>query len=108
MITLRSYVIDDGWQDTSADWSKSGVWVANNKFPDDMAESKAAVEAAKSELGLWLSPGCLFGAQPAIGKMRAAGWRALDPWMSLTGPEYMDALEKRMVVQAGSPPFPGT
>ena len=46
--------------------------------------------------------GKCFGGQPAIPKMRAAGWRALDPWMSLTGADYMDALEKRMIQLAAS------
>ncbi|MEQ1861623.1 MAG: hypothetical protein ABMA13_17015 [Chthoniobacteraceae bacterium] len=99
---LRAYVIDDGWQDTAKDWTKEGVWPVNEKFAPDFVRSREEVARAKSALGLWLSPGCLFGGQPALPKMRAAGWRALDPWMSLTGPEYMDALEKRLVQLAAS------
>ena len=99
---LRAYVIDDGWQDTGKDWTKGGVWPVNEKFAADFGKSREEVVRAKSALGLWLSPGCVFGGQPAIPKMRAAGWRALDPWMSLTGPDYMDALEKRMVQLAAS------
>ncbi|BCX49423.1 hypothetical protein HAHE_33310 [Haloferula helveola] len=98
---LRAYVIDDGWQDTGADWTKSGVWPVNGKFDKDFARSFAATRAADSRLGLWLSPGCLFGAQGAIGKMREAGWESLDPWMSMTGEDYMKALEERMVALAG-------
>ncbi len=94
---LRAYVIDDGWQDTARDWTKTGVWPANEKFGSNFENSRAEIARAKSALGLWLSPGCLFGAQRAIPKMREAGWRALDPWMSMTGTHYMDALEKRMV-----------
>ena len=93
---LRAYVIDDGWQDAQADWSKTGVWQVNGKFDSNFAECRAAVAEAKSSLGLWLSPGCLFGAEKAIPNMKAAGWRALDPWMSMAGEDYMSALEARM------------
>lgn len=99
---LRAYVIDDGWQDTAKDWSKGGVWPVNAKFDPSFAKSHEEVAKAKSALGLWLSPACAFGGQPAIPKMRAAGWRTLDPWMSMTGDAYMDALEKRMVELAKS------
>lgn len=99
---LRSYVIDDGWQDNAQDWTKSGVWPINGKFSNDFTDSKAAVAAAKSSLGLWLSPGCLFGAQGAIPKMREGGWQALAPWMSMTGEKYMAALELRMLALAAS------
>lgn len=99
---LRAYVIDDGWQDTAKDWSKVGVWPVNQKFAPDFKQAREEVEKAKSSLGLWLSPGCLFGGQPAIPKMRAAGWRSLDPWMSMTDPDYMSALELRMVELAAS------
>lgn len=99
---LRAYVIDDGWQDTAKDWTKEGVWPVNGKFAADFGKSREEVVQAKSALGLWLSPGCVFGGQPAIPKMRDAGWRALDPWMSMTGTDYMDALEHRMVQLAAS------
>lgn len=100
---LQAYVIDDGWQDTKADWSKSGVWPENGKFADDFKACRKTIADAGSHLGLWLSPGCLFNAQPAIPSMRAAGWRTLDPWMSLAGEPYMTSLEKRLVALAASP-----
>ncbi len=93
---LRAYVIDDGWQDTAKDWTKEGVWPVNDKFDPDFRRSREEIARAQSSLGLWLSPGCLFGAQRAIPRMREVGWRTLDPWMSMTGTHYMDALEKRM------------
>ncbi len=93
---LSMYVIDDGWQDTQADWSNQ-VWKVNAKFDPDFASTLAAVKAADSRLGLWLSPGCLFGASRQVPKLRAEGFEALDNWMSLAGPKYMDALERRMV-----------
>jgi hypothetical protein len=94
--SLVNYVIDDGWQDTSADWSAK-VWQVNGKFDKDFASSKKAVTEAKSELGLWLSPGCLFGAQGAVPSMREKGLEALGSWMSLAGPRYMKLLEDRMI-----------
>ena len=93
---LEAYVIDDGWQDKGADWSK-GVWPVNGKFDPSFEGGFKAVAAAGSKLGLWLSPGALFGASAAIPKMKSAGFRSLDPWMSLRDPAYTDLLEKRMV-----------
>ena len=93
---LSMYVIDDGWQDTTADWSKK-AWKVNWKFDPDFASSRQAVTAAKSKLGLWLSPGCLFGANPQVPKLRAQGFEAMDNWMSMAGPRYMQALEDRML-----------
>lgn len=90
---LAAYVIDDGWQDTS-DWSDT-VWKVNGKFDPDFSDSMAAAKAAGSNLGLWLSPGSIFGGQPAIPSMRKAGFRALDPWMSIADPLYMDKLTTR-------------
>ncbi|MCA9265270.1 MAG: hypothetical protein KDA60_15525, partial [Planctomycetales bacterium] len=92
---LSAYVIDSGWMDTT-DWSET-VWRVNGKFSPDLRESRDAARNAGSKLGLWISPGCLFGAQSAIGPMRAAGMEAIDPWMSMAGPNYMDQLEARMV-----------
>ncbi|SHJ22820.1 hypothetical protein SAMN02745181_1501 [Rubritalea squalenifaciens DSM 18772] len=98
---LSAYVIDDGWQDKGADWSKTGVWPINkSRFSEDFAASRKVLKGISSDLGLWMSPGCLFGAQAAIPKMKAAGWQSLDPWMSMTGEDYMNSLEKRMIYLA--------
>lgn len=93
---LSMYVIDDGWQDVQADWSDK-VWKVNDKFDPDFASTLADVKAADSRLGLWLSPGCLFGASRQVPKLREKGFEALDNWMSIAGPKYMDALEARML-----------
>lgn len=92
---LSRYVIDDGWQDSGADWSDM-VWKVNQKFDSDFAATRKAVAAAGSQLGLWLSPGCLFGARRQVPKLREQGFEALDDWMSMAGPRYMQALEDRM------------
>jgi len=93
---LKAYVIDDGWQDTKADWSDK-VWKVNSKFDKDFARCKTAITKRNSKLGLWLSPGCLFGAQGAIPGMKKLGWESIAPWMSMAGPKYMGKLEERMV-----------
>ena len=93
---LSMHVIDDGWQDIGASWSDR-VWKVNGKFDADLSGSVAATRAARSRLGLWLSPGCLFGASGQVPKLKALGYEALEPWMSLAGPRYMRALEDRMV-----------
>jgi hypothetical protein len=94
---LDAYVIDDGWEDAKADWSDT-VWKVNEKFEPDFTSSVQAVTAAKSRLGLWLSPGCLFNARTEVAKMREQGFEALDNSMSMAGPRYMQALEDRLVV----------
>ncbi len=98
---LKAYVIDDGWQDCRADWSDM-VWKVNSKFDSDFASVKKVMTASKSKLGLWLSPGCLFGAQRAIPGMQKLGWESIAPWMSMAGPKYMAKLEERMVGLAGN------
>lgn len=90
---LAAYVIDDGWQDT-ADWSDT-VWKVNGKFDPTFSDCRAAAKAAGSNLGLWLSPGAVFGGESAIPSMRKAGYRALDPWISMADPLYMDKLTTR-------------
>lgn len=92
---FKAYVIDDGWQDTR-DWTDS-VWKVNSKFDPDLQTSREAAQAAESRLGIWLSPGCLFGASSAIPAMKEAGLESIDPWMSMAGPKYMELLEKRLV-----------
>ena len=93
---LQACVIDDGWQDAGKDWSDK-VWKVNGKFDPDFASTLDGTRAAETSLGLWLSPGCNFGAQSAVGKMRKSGLEALDHWMSMAGPKYMQLLEDRMV-----------
>ena len=93
---LSMYVIDDGWQAGGEGWSNK-LWNVNNKFDADFASSRKAVAEAQSKLGLWLSPGCLFGAGGQVKKLRARGFEALDNYMSMAGPRYMQALEDRML-----------
>ena len=93
---LKAYVIDDGWQDVSADWSDK-AWKVNSKFDADFSTSFKNVELAGSKLGLWLSPGCLFGAQPAARNYREQGFETMGKWMSMAGPKYMQLLEDRML-----------
>ena len=94
---LSAYVIDAGWQNAQTDWSDK-VWKVNEeRFDPDFSTSFGSVKAASSTLGLWLSPGCNFGARPAVPLMRKKGLEALDEYMSLAGPKYMQLLEDRML-----------
>lgn len=95
---LKAYVIDDGWQDSNAksDWSDQ-VWKVNGKFDPHFESSQKTVADAKSTLGLWLSPGCNFGAKRVVPSLREKGWGGLTNYMSLANTKYMDMLEERMV-----------
>ena len=95
---LKAYVIDDGWQDTGkgVTWTDK-TWKVNAKFDRDFAASFQATRDAQSHLGLWMSPGCNFGARRMVARYREAGFEALDNTMSLAGPKYMNLLESRMV-----------
>jgi len=46
---LSRYVIDDGWQDTGADWSDM-VWKVNHKFDSNFAATRKACTDADSQL----------------------------------------------------------
>lgn len=95
---LDAYVIDDGWEDVSetADWSAK-VWTTNKKFKPDFTDCFQAVERANSHLGLWLSPGCFFGARTMLPRMKKYGYETLSYAMSLTGESYMRKLEERIL-----------
>ncbi len=93
---LKAYVIDDGWEDVNANWSEK-AWKVNQKFENNFDYSKSAVQQAASNLGLWLSPGCLFGAQPAALRFREQGFEVLGNWMSMAGPRYMQLFEDRIL-----------
>jgi len=93
---LRAYVIDAGWQTKNDDWTDK-TWKVNEKFDPDFASSRTHAERAGSRLGLWLSPGCNFGAKWVVPRYREKGFEALDHFMSLAGPKYMRLLETRMV-----------
>jgi hypothetical protein len=93
---LKAYVIDDGWQDVEADWSEK-TWKTNQKFDADFSTSFKNVQAVGSNLGLWMSPGCLFGAQKAAKKYKEQGFEVLENWMSMAGPKYMQLLENRIL-----------
>lgn len=94
---LKAFVIDDGWQNARTDWSTK-VWQVNtDRFDDNFKNSFETVKNAQSNLGLWLSPGCNFGGHLAVPTLREKGLEALDKWMSLAGPQYMQLLEERML-----------
>lgn len=93
---LSAYVIDSGWQTKHDDWTDK-TWKVNDKFDIDFFSSRANAAKAGSRLGLWMSPGCNFGARWAVPFYREKGFEALDNYMSLAGPKYMQLFEDRMV-----------
>ncbi|RUA08782.1 MAG: hypothetical protein DSY82_06570, partial [Flavobacteriia bacterium] len=96
---LNAYVIDDGWQDSrreESNWSDT-LWKVNDKFDSNFETSFKTVNALDSKLGLWLSPGCFFGANPMTKKLEKDGFERLETTMSMTGPKYMKKLEERIL-----------
>ena len=51
---LDSYVVDDGWQDSTVD--AKGVWTFNNKFPQGFGPSSELVHNFGSNFGVWIGP----------------------------------------------------
>ncbi|WP_443938415.1 hypothetical protein [Pedobacter sp. MW01-1-1] len=96
---LNAYVIDDGWEDSfspTSDWSID-VWKTNEKFDQDFHTPLNKVKSYRSTLGLWLSPGVLFGSSRMLKSMKNQGYETLENSMSLSGPKYMTALKKRLL-----------
>ncbi|MES2996083.1 MAG: PDZ domain-containing protein [Verrucomicrobiota bacterium] len=98
---LESFVIDDGWQ-IGGNWDAQ-VWpVSPSRFDPNFGTLRAALAAADAELGLWLSPGMLFGAEQFIPRVEAQlATEGLNPWMPLDDGPYMNALQQRMKWLAG-------
>lgn len=96
---LKAYVIDDGWEDnTLSDLDQpAGVWSINKKFSKDFTETFKLMKEVNSTLGLWLSPGCFFGSRGQVDVLRKNGYEALSLSMSMSGPRYMEKLEKRIL-----------
>lgn len=101
---LDAYVLDDGWQDSfspDSDWSDQ-LWKVNpERFDPNFKKSLQLVGPKGSALGLWFSPGCFFGANSMVPKLEQQGFEGLGFSMSMTGPRYMDALEKRILELTG-------
>lgn len=96
---LSAYVIDDGWEDSfspKSDWSDE-VWKTNEKFDTDFHTPLNKAKDFKSTIGLWLSPGVLFGSTRMQKSMKTQGYETLQHSMSLSGPKYMAALKKRLL-----------
>lgn len=51
---LDSYVVDDGWQDSTKD--AKGVWSFNGKFPEGFGPSSELVRNFGSDFGVWIGP----------------------------------------------------
>jgi alpha-galactosidase len=56
------FQIDDGWQEAH------GAWWPRERFPDDLAETVAAVHALDLRCGLWLAPFMVEPGAPGLGR----------------------------------------
>jgi len=94
--SFSNYVIDDGWEDVNKDWSDK-TWKVNEKFNSDFSYCISNLHKINAQLGLWISPGCLFGAKHIVHKYKEQGFETLDKYMSITGPKYMQLFEDRII-----------
>lgn len=98
---LNAYVIDDGWQNNVPQKEDRSVWMVNEKFDANFESQFRLLNGYNSKLGLWLSPGCFFGAQKMVPYFDKMGYDALMGKklhsMSLAGSGYMQKLEDRIL-----------
>ncbi len=92
---LTAYVIDDGWQRNTD--LIGHAFPVNHKFDADFASTFAKVHECGSDLGLWLSPACIFGCREMVAEYEKAGYESFTMGMSMCGPKYMADFEARML-----------
>lgn len=83
---LKSFLFDDGWDDTST------VWKFHSGFPDGFAPLKAAAERVGADPGIWLSPWGGYGKprQERLTTGKAAGMEIDGQGYALSGPKYFE------------------
>ncbi|NIP26641.1 MAG: enterotoxin [Phycisphaerae bacterium] len=85
-VTMDSFVLDDGWDDTTS------LWRFHKGFPNGFAPLQKVVEKYDSALGAWLSPFGGYGQakQNRLKYGRQQGFETNKSGFSLAGPTYYE------------------
>lgn len=89
-VTLDSYLMDDGWDNTSS------LWQFDSGFPEGFTPLQSVAQKYGLGLGVWLSPwgGYDQEQKERIAYGRAHGYELIKNLYALSGPRYYAAFEK--------------
>lgn len=84
-VPVRSYLVDDGWDDPH-----KGLWVEHvRRFPEGFAATKAKMEPYGAHLGIWISPlGGYGGDKERTAIAQKMGLIPEDAKLDLSYPKY--------------------
>jgi hypothetical protein len=88
--TLDSFMMDDGWDNTSS------LWGFNDLFPDGFTPLRSTAKQYGFGIGVWLSPwgGYATAKQQRITYGRSQGYEIVDNGYALSGPKYYEKFEQ--------------
>jgi hypothetical protein len=88
--TLDSFMMDDGWDNTSS------LWGFNNLFPDGFTPLRSTAKQYGFGIGVWLSPwgGYATAKEQRIAYGRSQGYEIVDNGYALSGPKYYEKFEQ--------------
>lgn len=88
-VTMDSFLLDDGWDDTHS------LWNFNSGFPDGLTNVKNAAAKYGFGIGVWLSPwgGYDVAKQQRIAAGKRAGLETVKGGFALSAPRYYKLFE---------------
>ncbi len=89
-VTMDSFLMDDGWDNTSS------LWQFNSGFPDGFTPLESTAKQYGFGLGVWLSPWGGYDKEKdeRIAFARANHYELVDNLYALSGPRYYPAFEQ--------------
>jgi hypothetical protein len=89
-VTMDSFLMDDGWDDTSS------LWQFDKGFPDGFTPLRATAKEYGFGIGVWLSPwgGYEHEKQERIAYGRSHGYEIIDNGYALSGPRYYEKFQE--------------
>jgi hypothetical protein len=88
-VHMDSFLMDDGWDDTSS------LWSFNSGFPDGFTPIRAAAAKYGIGIGVWMSPwgGYEKEKQERIAYGKSQGYEIVEDGYALSGPRYYEKFE---------------
>ncbi len=89
-VTMDSFLLDDGWDDTHS------LWGLNSGFPEGLTNIKKAAAEYGFGIGVWLSPWGGYGVakEQRIAAGKRAGMETVKGGFALSAPRYYKVFEK--------------